>query len=150
VPDRDRLGDFNRRRQHQKPAEEQHRGDGRRYRARDGGDAEQNQSNPESQKPSPVLDEVVRELNLQSLNIRCRHVSLSPQSSRRQVPTIARIVAGAPAAVDREIPRLAPRACRVDADHWADANRKRVQFLGGNQNCAIDLLIYRIGRWQGP
>jgi hypothetical protein len=31
--------------------------------ARDRGDAEKNQSNPKSQKSSPVLDEVVGELN---------------------------------------------------------------------------------------
>src|SRR6516162_488701 len=68
--------------EHQEPTEEHHRDDCRCHGTCHSNDAEQHQCNTERQEPPPVLDNLVRNLDVQVLDIAHRHfLSLSFQKA---------------------------------------------------------------------
>ena len=81
MADQDRLDDFDQAGQHEQPAEEQHRDDGRRHRARDRDGAKRQQPDAEGEEPAPILNELVRVLDVETGRGGCWHVSIPSRNN---------------------------------------------------------------------
>ena len=88
MADPDGRHDFDRRREQEQPAEDQHRCHGRRHRSRDGGGADDHERDAEGEEPAPLLGEVLGDLDVEGRDVGGRHGRL--RLRRANAPALSR------------------------------------------------------------